>query len=402
MPRVAVTGIGVLSALGHSKDEFWTGLAAGRCGIGPIEQVDRTRLKFAHGAEVRRFEPGDHFDPRAADMLDRSTQFAVVTAREAMADARLPPTPLNTSRAGVVTGSSAGGRASEERAYQDLYQDGRGRVHPLTILRTMANAGASAVSMEFGLTGPVFTISTACASATHAIGQAFHLVRHGALDLAIAGGHEAFFTLGFLRAWEAMRVVAPDTCRPFSRDRKGLILGEGAAMLVLEPLAAARRRGARVYAEIVGFGMTSDAHHLTHPDADGPAAALRGALDDAAMAPTEVAYINAHGTGTAANDAVESRAIRAVFGAHADHLAVSSTKSMTGHALGAAGAIEAAATVLAMHHGVVPPTMNFTTPDPDCDLDVVPNQSRKQSIACALSNSFAFGGLNAVLAFRSV
>ena len=265
----------------------------------------------------------------------------------------------------------------------------------------MANAGASHISMRYGITGPAWTVSTACSSSNHAIGQAFWMVRSGAVDCAIAGGSEAVFHFGFLKTWEAMRVVSTDTCRPFSRDRKGLILGEGGAMLVLEPLESARARGATVLAELAGFGMSADAHHITQPSVEGAAAAMRGALADARSNHEEIGYINAHGTGTAANDPAETKAIRCVFGAHADRLAVSSTKSMHGHTLGAAGAIESVATILALRNGVLPPTANYTTPDPECDLDVVPNVAREARISAALSNSFAFGGLNAVLLFRS-
>ena len=256
--------------------------------------------------------------------------------------------------------------------------------------------------MDLGFTGPTYTVSTACSSANHAIGQAFRLVRDGEAEMAVTGGSEAPFVIGMLKAWEAMRVIAPDTCRPFSKDRKGMILGEGGAMMILEPFEAAKARGARIYCEICGLGMSSDAHHLTQPLVEGPARAMRGALKDAGMSPEEVGYINAHGTGTPGNDPVESQAIRAVFGAHADKLAVSSTKSMHGHALGAAGALEAIATILALHHGILPPTANYNERDPECDLDYIPNQARAQKVGAALSNSFAFGGLNAVIAFRSI
>ena len=273
-------------------------------------------------------------------------------------------------------------------------------MHPLTIPRTMPNAGASAISMEFGIRGPAYNISTACSSSNHAIGQAFWAVRSGLADVAVTGGCEAPLSFGILKAWEAMRVVAPDTCRPFSRDRRGMILGEGAAMLVLEPLDAARTRGARILGEIVGFGMSSDASHITKPAPEGAAAAIRKALDDAQLQPEQIGYINAHGTGTPVNDPMETSAIRAVFGAHADKLPISSTKSMHGHALGAAGSLEAVATLMALANCTLPPTANYTTPDPECDLDVIPNQPRQARIEYALSNSFAFGGLNAVLAFR--
>jgi nodulation protein E len=254
--------------------------------------------------------------------------------------------------------------------------------------------------MDYGIVGPAWTVSTACSSANHAMGQAFWMIRSGAADAAITGGSEAPLSFGNLKAWEALRVVAEDTCRPFSKTRKGMILGEGAAMLVLETLEAARARGARIYAEVVGCGMSADAHHITQPSAEGPARAMRAALLDAGIAPEEVGYINAHGTGTPANDPIETAAIRTVFGSHANKLLVSSTKSMHGHALGAAGAIEAAATILGLRCGVLPPTVNYETPDPECDLDVIPNVARQALVQCALSNSFAFGGLNAVMAFR--
>ena len=270
-----------------------------------------------------------------------------------------------------------------------------------TIPRTMANAGASCISTEYGIRGPVYTISTACSSSNHAIGQAFWMVRSGAVEVAITGGSEAPFSYGFLKAWEAMRVISKDTCRPFSADRSGLVLGEGAAMLVLEPLEAALARGAKPIAEIVGFGMSADACHITQPSAEGPARAMRMALRDAGLAPEQIGYINAHGTATEVNDRTETAAIRLVFGAHADKLGVSSTKSMHAHTLGAAGAIEAAASALSLANGILPPTVNYTTPDPACDLDVIPNTARTQQVEACLSNSFAFGGLNAVLALRN-
>jgi nodulation protein E len=348
---------------------------------------------------VRGYRATDHFDEKQADMLDRFAQFALVTAREAVDAAGIEWVEALRLRAAVVTGSCLGGQSTEDQGFVELYRENRGRMHPMSIPKAMANAGASAISLEWGLRGPAFTISTACSSANHAIGQAFWMVRSGAAEIAIAGGSEAPFSMGLLKAWEAMRVVSPDTCRPFSRERKGLILGEGAAMFVLEPLEAGRARGAAILGEIVGFGMSSDAHHITQPLSDGAALAMRSALEDAVLPPEQIGYINAHGTGTPSNDVTETRAIRAVFGSHADRLAVSSTKSMHGHALGAAGALEAAATVMALHHCTAPPTVNYLGADPECDLDVVPNQARPFAAEFALSNSFAFGGLNAVLVF---
>jgi nodulation protein E len=402
MRRVAVTGIGAMSALGNSAAEFWQGLRDGRSGIAPIEGADRTQLRFQNGAEVHNFNPLDYFQEKEAAFLDRFAQFAVVAAREAVCDAGLAKESALFRRAAIVTGSCVGGQATEDVGFVDLYLEKKGRVHPLTIPRIMANAGASHISLEYGIHGPVYTLSTACSSANHAIGQAFWMVRRGMVDMAITGGSEAIFSLGFLKAWEAMRVVSPDCCRPFSKDRRGLILGEGGAMLVLEPLEDAMARGARVYGEIIGFGMSSDGYHLTQPSIEGAAIAMKAALDDAGIEPVRIGYINAHGTGTTTNDPTETRAIRAVFGPHADRLAISSTKSMHGHALGAAGALEAIATILALRDGILPPTANFSAPDPECDLDVIPNEARRARVEHAISNSFAFGGLNAVLAFRAV
>jgi nodulation protein E len=400
MRRVAITGLGAICALGRNVAEFAGALAQGRPGFGPIESADMSQLRFQNGAEVKGYSHAPYFEDRVADFIDRFAQFAVIAAREAVADAGVAWTAELRECAAIVTGSCVGGQSTEDIGFQDLYKMGRNRVHPLTIPKTMANAGASHISMEFGITGPSFTVSTACSSAAHAIGQAFWMVRSGVTDLAITGGSEAPFSVGILKAWEAMRVVSPDTCRPFSKDRHGMILGEGAGMLVLEPLEAARARGARIHAEIVGLGMSADAGHITQPSAAGAARAMRAALRDAGLAPETIGYINAHGTGTSANDPTETGAIRTVFGAHADRLAVSSTKSMHGHALGASAALEGVATALALRDGLLPPTANYREPDPECDLDVIPNKARAAQVEYALSNSFAFGGLNAVLALR--
>jgi nodulation protein E len=399
--RVAVTGVGVISALGRTAGEFWDALVAGRSAIRPIEAVDRTLLRFANGAEIPGYRAEDYFDSKDAGLLDPFAQYAVIAAKEAVAAARLEWTTDLRARTAIVTGTCVGGQGTVDEGFVDLYKKGNSRGNPFTIPRTMANAGASQISMRFGITGPAWAISTACSSANHAIGHAFWMVRHGLADCALAGGSDANFHYGFLKSWEALRVVAPDTCRPFSKDRKGLILGEGGAILVLEPLEAARSRGAEILGEVAGFGMSSDAFHITQPSPEGPAAAMRAALADAACEPSAIGYINAHGTGTVSNDATETRAIHDVFGPHTGRLAVSSTKSMHGHALGAAGAIEAVATLLAIKNGILPPTANFTEADPACDIDAIPNHSRAARIRAALSNSFAFGGLNAVLVFKA-
>jgi nodulation protein E len=398
--RVAITGIGVVSPIGNNAGEFWDSLAAGRSGIGPISKVDTSELRFKNAAEVKGFNAADHFDERAMMMLDPFAHFGISAAREAVKDSGVAFAAELKERTGVVTGSCLGGKETEDAFFYDLYANKKNRVPPIAIPRSMSNSVASHVSMEYGLTGATFTTSTACSSANHAIGQAFWLIRQGTLDAAVAGGSEAPICYGNLKAWEAMRVVAPDTCRPFSRDRGGMILGEGGAMFVLEEMEAAKSRGARIYAEIAGFGMSADAHHLTMPLAAGAAKAMRGALADARLDLEDIGYINAHGTATQANDPMEAEAIRIVFGNTADDILVSSTKSMHGHTLGAAGAIEAAATVLGMHKGILPPTANFTVIDPACPVNVIANDSIERTVGAALSNSFAFGGLNAVLAFK--
>src|ERR1700722_9259514 len=375
--RVVISGMGVISALGLDQQQFWQALVNGQSGIGPIPQdvgpnpeMGMNQVRFKNGAAVRGYDADTYFSRKALTFMDRFAQFSVIAAREAVTMAGIEWDDELREGAAIITGSCMGGRFTEEIGYWELFHHGRHRVHPLTIPLGMSNAGASHISMEFGLHGPAYTFSTACSSSAHAIGNALWMVRSGAAPLAIAGGSEAPLFLGGLKAWEAMRVVSPDTCRPFSLNRSGMILGEGAAMLVLEPLDAALARGARPIAEMVGFGMSSDASHITQPLAEGAARAMRGALKDGGLAPEQIGYINAHGTGTEANDKMEVAAIRAVFGSHADKLPISSTKSMHGHTLGAAGAIEAAATALSLDCGILPPTANFTRPDPECDLDV--------------------------------
>lgn len=402
MRRVVVTGIGVISALGKDRQAFQQTLHEGRCGVGPLSGVDGFDLRFHNGAQVKCYDPLHYFEPKAADMIDRFAQFAVVAAREAVCHSGIEWTKELRDTSAIVTGSCVGGQATENQGFYDVYKMGKTRVHPMTIPKTMANAGASAISLEFGITGPAFTISTACSSSAHAIGQAFWMVRSGMCDAALTGGSEAPFSHGILKAWEAMRVISPTVCRPFSRDRNGMILGEGAAMMVLEALDHALARGATPIAEIVGFGMSSDAHHITQPSAEGAAKAIRAALQCGGIEPEQVDYVNAHGTGTTVNDITETAALHLAFGDHARRLAVSSTKAMHGHTLGAAGAIESAATVLALATGILPPTINFRECDPECDLDYVPNCPRKADVEYAISNSFAFGGLNAVLAWKRI
>lgn len=397
--RVVITGSGAVCALGLNCAEIWHSLIAGQSGFAALPKFNAGELKFPVAGIIKGF-PDERISPRLQDLADRFAQFLMASAQEAVLQAGLSADDPRWTDAAIITGTSIGGETAQDESFWSMYGERNSRVHPLVIPRTMPNAGASHLSMTYGVRGQVYTVSTACSSANHAIGLAWMAIRSGMCDLALTGGSEAPITFGFLKAWEGMRVVSPDTCRPFSKNRSGLVLGEGGGILVLESEEAALARGANILAELAGFGMSADAHHLTLPKSDGAALAMRRALESAGLAPEEVQYINAHGTGTTINDPVETAAIHEVFGDHAKHLAVSSTKSMHGHVLGGAGAVEAAATLLAIRHQTAPPTANFTEADPECDLDYVPNTARPMEIRAALSNSFAFGGLNAVLAFR--
>lgn len=401
MRRVAVTGIGVIAAPGVGRDAFWSGVSSGASAIRPMQLVPPGCVRFVNSAEVADYRPTAYFAEKQADLMDRCTQFAVIAAREAVADAQIEFSPALLEKTGVIVGCSGGGLTSIDEAYYRLYAEKNPRMHPLSIPKTMISAATSAIAMEYGFSGPSYTFSTACSAANHAIGHAYWAVRNGQVELAVTGGCEAPITRAFMIAWDSLRVVSPDTCRPFSRDRRGLIFGEGAAMLVLEPMESAMARGVHIWGEVAGFGMSSDAHHITAPLVAGAARAMRAAVCEAGVPPEAFGYVNAHGTGTSANDSVEIAAIHDVFGKHAGNMLISSTKAIHGHALGAAGALEAASTLMALDEGIIPPTANFLGPDPTCDLDVVPNIARNTRVEWALSNSFAFGGLNAVLAFRS-
>jgi nodulation protein E len=395
--RVVVTGLGAVTPLGHDVASYWSGLKAGTDGIRAVELVPPERLNQKVLGEVKNFDPLKHFTDRQLPILDRVSQFAVVAAREAIAQSGLSFEGELSERTATIIGTGVGGQTTIDESYKRLYEDQQPRVYPLTIPKLMANAPASQISMYCGLRGPAFGVVSACASATHAIGLCFQMLRSGAVPCAVAGGAEACISFGSIKGWEALRVMAPDKCRPFSRDRKGMIIAEGAAVMVLETEHDARKRGAEILAEIAGFGMSADAKDITAPDAGGMARAVNAALADAKLNPQDVQYINAHGTGTTANDRTETAALKTAFGDHARKLAISSTKSMIGHALGAAGALEMVATIMSLREGVVAPTINYLGPDPECDLDYVPNEARQMAINSALSNSFAFGGLNAVL-----
>lgn len=394
-----ITGLGAVSGLGLDTSTFWQSLVAGRSAIAPLEQeFGNTRITL--GVRVPDFETGAHFSQDQLSLLDRFSQLAVIAAREALEDADLHTDPDAVAAAAAVIGSGCGGKHTDEDTYQLLYKQQKSRVHPLTIPRGMPSAAASMVSMMLGIKGPSFAIASACASGSHALIQGSLLIQSGMAEVVLVGATDAPFTHGLLKSWEALRVATDDTCRPFCADRSGIVLGEGAGMLVLESEQHAEARSARVYAQLAGFGMTSDAGHITRPDACGIANAIANALEHAGIEPEMIDYINAHGTGTPANDIAETTAINQVFGSHARKLAVSSTKSMHGHALGASSALEMIAATLATYHGIIPPTANFTEADEQCDLDYVPNIARERHINAAISNSFAFGGMNTSIAIR--
>jgi len=401
MRRVAITGMGAICALGHDAPATWAAMREGRSAIGPIRNIPTDLLNIKIAAEVHGYDPLAHFNPKRLLLLDRVSQFALIAAREAVVQSGLDfRDDARGDRSACIIGTGIGGENTHDEQSRRFYEERNPRVHPLTIVRLMANAPACQISMEYALTGPTFAVVSACASANHAMAQAFDMVRSGKVDFAVTGGSEACITVPTVKAWEAVRVTADDTCRPFCRQRRGMVLGEGSGVFVLEEFEHARARGATILAEFAGAGMSADAGDIVLPSETGAARALAGALADARLEAGDVGYINAHGTGTPANDPTESRAIRRVFGAHADILCVSSTKSMHGHALGAAGAIELVAAIGALREGVIPPTANFIDADPQCDLDCVPNVAREKSVRAVLSNSFAFGGLNAVLALK--
>lgn len=403
MRRVVITGLGVFASIGKDVETFFTSLCRGWSGVRRITQFDPSALSVQIGAEVPGYEPTEFFPPKKLDLLDRFSQFALLASRQAVEASGLEVRDDERSRFGVVMGSGMGGADGLDSAYFNLYSKQATRLHPFTIPRIMHNAPVSQVCMEYGAMGPAFTTATACSSSGHAMGEAYHLIKYGLADVVLAGGTDAPLTYGMMRAWESVRVLASGNgdpgraCRPFSADRDGMVIGEGAAMLVFEDLDRARKRGAKILAEVAGFGMSSDAGHITQPGIEGPASAIRMALAEGEANPEDVDYINAHGTGTRLNDSTETAIIKTVFGEHAQRLAISSTKSMHGHAMGGTGAIEMVATVLAIDRKVIPPTANYSEPDPECDLDYVPNEARPFPVRQALSNSFAFGGLNAVL-----
>ena len=402
MNRVVITGAGTINALGHSVPQTMEAFREGRCGIGELDIRDVERLSIRIGGQVKGYDAEAKFNRQQQALYDRFTQFTLIAAEEAINQSGLEFTGHLAAEAGVVLGTSGGGLNTQDENYRAVYEEGKNRVHPFIVPKLMNNAAASHVSMTWNLKGPSFTVATACASSNHAMGQAFWLIRNGLAKAMVTGGSESMLCFGGVKAWEGLRVMSKDACRPFSANRNGMVQGEGAGAFVFEDYEHAKARGAEILAEVVGFSMSSDAADIVMPSQQGAARAISGALKDARISADKVGYINAHGTGTAANDKTECAAVSNVFGQHADKVMISSTKSMHGHLIGGTGAVELLACIMALKDGVIAPTIGYEELDPECALDIVPNEAREAKVDYALSNAFAFGGLNAVLALRKV
>ena len=400
--RVVVTGMGAVTPVGNTVAEFWSSLKAGTCGVGKITGFDLEDLYIHIGGEVKNFDAKERLGQikdRTLPISDRYSQFAGAAAIEALAQSGLKTPIADPYRAACIIGSGAGGLGTLEEAYRDLFIKKKRATHPLTLLRIIGSSACAHVGIEYGFKGPTFGTVSACATASHSIGLTYQFIKNGIVDLGVCGASEAVVNYGTMKAWQALRVLSAQGCFPFAKKRNGTVLAEGAGILMLEELGHAKARGATIIAELVGFGMSSDAKDMVNPDIEGPKFAMRQALDDAKLSPDQIGYLNAHGTATAVNDVNETRAIKAVFGEAAKSLPISSTKSMHGHLLGAGGAVEAIASIKSITDGFLPPTIGLDEPDPECDLDYVPNVGREKKVSYAMSNSFAFGGLNAVLIF---
>ena len=402
MKRVVITGAGTINALAHDVPGTFDAFREGRCGITDLDIRDKDRLSIQIGGQVHNWDPEAHFNRQQIVLYDKFTQFTLLAARQAVAQSGLDFDGHLGYDAGVILGTAGGGVNTWDDNYRAVYEEGKNRVHPFVVPKLMNNAAASHLSMEYNLKGPSYTVATACASSNHAMGQAFHMIRSGATRAMLTGGSESMLCFGGIKAWEGLRVMSKDACRPFSLTRNGMVQGEGAAVFVFEEYEMARARGAEILAEVIGFAMTSDASDIVMPSKQGAARAMAGAMRDARISPEDVGYINAHGTGTAANDKTECAAVADVFGPHADRLMMSSTKSMHGHLIGGTGAVELLACILALKHGVIAPTIGYEEADPECALDIVPNTAREAKVDVCLTNAFAFGGLNAVLALKRV
>lgn len=403
MRRVVVTGIGAVTPIGETVPELWAGVREAKCGVSELEGFPVEDLKVLIAAQIKNFDHKARLKHFQRDKIvihaDRYSWFAAAAADEAMKQSGLKFPVEDPYRAACIIGSGAGGLTTYETAYRDLFIHNKRATHPLTLLRIIGSSAAAHVGIEFGIKGPTFATCSACSTATHAIGLAYDYIRHGLVDRAIAGASESVINYGTMKAWQALHVLSPEGCFPFAKKRNGTVLGEGSGILVLETLENAEKRGATILAELCGYGQTSDAKDMVNPGVEGPREAMRMALADAGLTPEKIDYLSAHGTATTINDKNETNAIKEVFGDHARKLAISSTKSMHGHPLGAGGGIEAALCIKAMEENWVPPTIGLDEPDPECDLDYVPNQGRDREVNYTMSNSFAFGGLNTVLVF---
>lgn len=399
--RVVVTGQGVVTPLGTGVDRFWAGLKNGECGIGQVKGFSTEDLYITIAGEVPDFDPSERKLSKSLMLADKYSQFAGCAAKEAVAQSgiEVPLKGQEGYRAACIIGSGVGGLTTLEFSYKMLFKENKRATHPLTLLKAIGSSASAHVSIDYGITGPTFGVVSACSTATHAIGLVYRMVREGLVDMGLAGAAEASLNWGATRAWQAMRVLSPDGLWPFSKRRNGTVLAEGGGVLMLEEFEHARARGAKILAEVMGYGMTADAADMVNPSIDGASNAIQMALDDSGLPPSEIDYINAHGTATAVNDINETRAIKRVFGNAANNVSISSTKSMHGHCLGGGGAIEAVAAIKAIEQNFVPATIGLDEPDPECDLDYTPNVGRPREINYAMSNSFAFGGLNAVLVF---
>lgn len=402
MKRVVITGQGSINALGHTATETVAAMREGRCGIGPLDFRDVDRLAIRIGGQVRDYDPEKRFNRQQIALYDRFTQFTLIAAQEAIEQSGLSFGGDLAIRSGVVLGTSGGGLNTQDENYRTVYEEGKNRVHPFVVPKLMNNAACSHVSMSYNLKGPSFTVATACASSNHAMGLAFQLIRGGGATVMVTGGSESMLCFGGVKAWEGLRVMSKDACRPFSANRNGMVQGEGAAVFIFEEYEHAKARGADILAEVIGFAMSSDASDIVMPSKQGAARTIAAAVEDAGVPLETIGYVNAHGTGTAANDKTECAAVADVFGHHADSLMISSTKSMHGHLIGGTGAVELLACIMAVRDGVIAPTIGYDEADPECALDCVPNEAREAKIDVTLSNAFAFGGLNAVLVLRRI
>ena len=402
MNRVVITGLGAISSLGLKCEEIFTSLKESYSGISSLDFLNVDRLAIRIGGQIHNYKPEQYFSKQEISLYDKFTQFALIAANQAVLSSGIEINEENNGKVGVILGTAGGGLQTQDENYRQVYEEGKNRVHPLTVPKLMNNAAASHVSMKYNAQGPCFTVASACSSSNHAMGQALNLIRSGSVKTVLTGGSESMLCFGGIKAWEGLRIMSKEACRPFCATRDGMVQGEGAAIFIFEDLEHAMKRRANIFAEVAGFSMSSDATDIVNPNKEGAARAIAGALIDAKLNPDDIGYINAHGTGTIANDRTECAAIQEVFRDQAKSLMISSTKSMHGHLIGGTGALELLSCILAINEGIIPPTINFKQKDFDCDLDIVPNYARDQKINCTLSNSFAFGGLNAVLALKKL